>query len=114
MKTNSIFFLVFPILISGCANSASHTVMQINKASDIDLSCKEIRIEKAKAQSVIDAVQQDKGDMTGADVMDGILWFPFNVIAKQSNYSEAVKAAEQRIEHLRLIEKENGCKRKQG
>ena len=48
--------------------------------------------------------------MTGADVVDGLLWFPFNVIAKQSNYSNAVKAAEKRLAHLQALAKERRCK----
>lgn len=100
----------FAVSILGCANSASHHVLKQEQVGDQYLSCKEIKTQKRKAQVVINGVEQDKNDMTGADVMDGILWFPFNVIAKHSNYSSATKAAEGRIEHLTLLEVENGCR----
>ncbi len=107
-KTITIISLCF--LISGCANSANHEVVTTTKGSDAYLTCKEIRIEKKRIETIVDGVNQDKEDMTGADVVDGLLWFPFNVIAKQSNYSNAIKAAEKRKEHLIVLEKENKCK----
>ncbi len=79
-----VFVLIaIAIVLNGCANSASHRVIQSQKVSDDYLSCSEIRVEKRKAMSVINGVKQDKGDMTGADLVDGVLWFPFNVVAKQ-------------------------------
>jgi len=98
------------ITLYGCANSASHQVMKKEKAGDEFLTCREIDREIRKARIVIRGVEQDKEDMTGDDVIDGLLWFPFNVIAKQSNYSSATKAAEGRIEHLRLLEVQQGCR----
>lgn len=97
-------------IIYGCANSASHRVVKTEKIGDEALSCSELRTEKRKAQIIISGVEQDKADMTGADLVDGILWFPFNVIAKQSNYASATKAAEDRIDYLSSVEMEKGCK----
>ena len=42
--------------------------------------------------------------------MDGILYFPFNLIAKNSNYSNALTAANQRIISLNKLKKEKNCK----
>lgn len=94
---------------TACANSASHKVVSVEKSTDDYLSCSDIRIEKRKTQAIIEGVDRDKEDMSGADLVDGLLWFPFNVIAKQSNYSSATKAAEARISHLTTIEAERGC-----
>ena len=95
--------------ILGCANSASHKVVKTEQVGDEELSCSQLRTEKRKVEVIIRGVEQDKADMTGADVVDGLLWFPFNVIAKQSNYSSATKAAEDRIEYLNSLEIERGC-----
>ncbi|HEY1096634.1 MAG TPA: hypothetical protein VGF14_05285 [Alphaproteobacteria bacterium] len=103
--------IVSALLLSACANSASHDVLQVSKSADEYLDCPGIKMEKVKAQSVIDGVNQDKEDMTGADVVDGLLWFPFNVMAKQSNYTNATKAANERLDYLTVIEKEKKCKK---
>lgn len=114
MMNQRIFRISFSALtivfLYGCANSASHQVMKKENAGDEYLTCQEIDREKRKARIVIRGVEQDKEDMTGDDVVDGLLWFPFNVIAKQSNYSSATKAAEGRIDHLTLLEVQLGCR----
>lgn len=99
------------LALTGCANSASHEVVTTTKTADSSLTCSEIRVEKAHMASIIDGVEQDKKDMTGSDVVDGLLWFPFNVMAKQSNYTNAVKAAQARLEHLNILEAEKKCKK---
>ena len=103
--------LVIGVIVSlyGCANSASHQVMKRERATDDMLTCSGIQTEKRKAQVIINGVEQDKEDMTGADFVDGLLWFPFNVIAKQANYSSATSAADARIEHLTMLEADMGC-----
>jgi hypothetical protein len=63
-----------------------------------------------KAQFVIDGVNRDKEDLTGADVIDGLLWFPFNLIAKDANYRDALEAGNQRIARLTELEKEKNCR----
>ena len=101
--------ILITLIISGCAGSANHKVMTENEAKDFDLECGEINSEMAKAQDVINAVNEDKSDINGADVIDGILWFPFNLIAKSSNYNNALKAADKRIARLTELKKEKGC-----
>jgi len=62
-----------------------------------------------KAQIVIDGVNKDKEDFSGADIIDGLLWFPFNLIAKDSNYTEALAAGDKRISRLTELRKEKNC-----
>ena len=109
-KMKKLIYITTILLLTGCANSASHEVITQTKLSDNGLSCSQIRMEIKKAESIIDSVNQDKADMTGADVVDGLLWFPFNMIAKQANYSDAVKAANARIDYLNSLAQENKCK----
>lgn len=97
------------IHISGCAGSATHKVVTANQAGDTSLACEEIESELIKAQAIIDEVNRDKEDMTGADVVDGILWFPFNLIAKSENYKNALEAADRRILRLNQLKAQKKC-----
>ena len=93
----------------GCAGSANHQVLTANQAGDTMLSCHQLDAEIVRAQVVIDGVNQDKNDLSGADIIDGILWFPFNLIAKSSNYSSALKAADERIARLEQVKLDKSC-----
>ena len=107
MRTFLLFcVLSASLIISGCAGSASHDVLAEYEAKDSSLSCTQIAIEMYKAQEVIDAVAKDRGDLSGKDVVDGILWFPFNLIAKSGNYKKATEAAGKRIGRLEALKKE--------
>jgi len=55
-------------------------------------------------------VNKDKDDISGADVVDGLLWFPFNLIAKSENYRQSLAAADKRIANLQEMQKQNQCK----
>jgi len=101
--------LSITLQLVGCAGSASHKVVSSNQLGDTDLSCKTIESEIIKTQVIIDDVNKDREDMTGADVVDGILWFPFNLIAKDSNYRNATEAADRRIARLHELKKEKRC-----
>ena len=108
MKLLLIAVLALAIL-SGCAGSANHDVISDYEAGDPKLSCEELRLEKQKAQDVIDAVEKDRESIDGRDLTDGLLWFPLNLIAKSSNYKAATEAAGKRIARLEVIDDENGC-----
>ena len=47
--------------------------------------------------------------ISGADWVDGILWFPFNLIAKSQNYKNATQAADRRIGVLQGYKSKKGC-----
>ena len=96
-KLFTIFVII--VLVYGCAGSAQHKVVSANQSGDRDKSCKQLDAEIVKAQVIIDGVNQDKNDVSGADWVDGILWFPFNLIAKQQNYKNALQSADRRIEN---------------
>lgn len=103
----SIF--IVSLIITGCAGSANHDVLSEYEEKDSDLSCVEIAVEISKAQDVIDAIKQDREDLSGKDVLDGVLWFPFNLIAKSGNYKNATEAAGKRIARLENLKKEKEC-----
>ncbi|MES9898230.1 MAG: SHOCT domain-containing protein [Sedimenticola sp.] len=109
MKTNLIIAAFSVAILSGCAGSANHKVLSAHEAEDTTLTCDKIDNEIIKAQVVIDGVNKDKDDLSGADVVDGILWFPFNLIAKSQNYDSAINAADRRIDNLQKLQNGNGC-----
>lgn len=98
------------VILTGCAGSADHAILTSYQATDTTLNCAGLQTELVKAQMVIDGVNKDQEDISGADVMDGILWFPFNLIAKSDNYEKALSAAGERVERLEKLKKEKGCK----
>ncbi|RRC96757.1 SHOCT domain-containing protein [Amphritea balenae] len=100
---------VSAVLLQGCAGSANHEVMTAYNASDESLSCEQLSYEQARAQTVINQVNEDKDDVSGADIVDGIFWFPFNLIAKNMNYEDALEAANARIARLDSLRNSNNC-----
>lgn len=96
-------------ILYGCAGSANHRIVSSHASIDYDLSCNQIDMEMKKAQDIIDSVNDDRNDLNPADVIDGLLWFPFNLIAKSENYKNAINAADKRIEILHELKKDSRC-----
>tara|TARA_B100001250_G_C19645984_1_gene720381 strand:+ start:354 stop:812 length:459 start_codon:yes stop_codon:yes gene_type:complete len=111
--TKALNLLVLFIFVVSCAGSAEHKVVSANQAGDRNLSCSELDGEIVRAQVIIDGVNEDKSGISGADWVDGILWFPFNLIAKSQNYKNATQAADRRIEKLESIKEKKNCSRNQ-
>ena len=109
MKFTTVQIGAICLLLAGCAGSASHEILTENKAGDDRLNCEQLDSEIVKAQVVIDGVKQDQNDVSGKDVVDGVLWFPFNLIAKNDNYKNSLDAADKRIARLSDVKKEKGC-----
>ena len=106
---STLCVLAISALTAGCAGSAQHKVVSSNQAGDDGLSCEKLSAEIVKTQVIIDDVNKDKDDISGADVVDGILWFPFNLIAKNDNYKDALEAAGNRIKTQKEMRKEKNC-----
>ena len=97
------------LLLINCAGSAQHDVVSAHKAGDTDMTCKELDTEIVRAQVIIDGVEKDKSGMSGADILDGLLWFPFNLIAKSQNYKNSLNSADRRIERVEQLKADKGC-----
>ena len=97
------------LLLINCAGSAQHDVVSAHKAGDTDMTCKELDSEIVRAQVIIDGVEKDKSGMSGADILDGLLWFPFNLIAKSQNYKNSLNSADRRIERVEQLKVDKGC-----
>ena len=109
MKNQVNFALIMAVVLSGCAGSAAHKVVTANQSSDNSIDCKTVEAEIVRTQVIIDDVNKDKDDISGADIVDGVLWFPFNLIAKQQNYNNALEAADKRLARLNEIKSEKNC-----
>ena len=97
------------LLLINCAGSATHDVVSAHKAGDTDMTCRELDSEIVRAQVIIDGVEKDKSGMSGADILDGLLWFPFNLIAKSQNYKNSLNSADRRIERVEQLKVDKGC-----
>ena len=106
----NIFHIIFLLILFSCAGSATHDVVSAYQSKDRSLTCSEIDKEIVRAQVIIDGVNEDKSGISGADIMDGLLYFPFNMIAKSQNYKNSLSAADKRIERLENLKDEKGCK----
>lgn len=112
MKRQSLLLstgIIAAVALSGCAGSAAHKVVTANQAGDHIMTCDAIDTEIIKTQAIIDGVNRDKDDVSGADVVDGVLWFPFNLVAKHQNYNDALEAADRRIARLNELKSEKQC-----
>lgn len=109
----SILLLSSTALLAGCAGSANHEVVTAYNATDDALNCQQLTAEQVRVQAIINAVNQDKDDVTGKDMLDGLLWFPFNLIAKNNNYNSALNAANTRLTRIDSLRKDKACKEEQ-
>lgn len=110
MKLEKIILMAGVVVLAGCAGSADHAVVTSYQVTDTEMSCSQLQADMVKTQVIIDGVHADKADISGADVMDGLLYFPFNLMAKSDNYEKALSAAGDRIRRLEELKKEKGCK----
>ena len=101
---------MYLIILFGCAGSATHDVVSAYQSKDSALTCSEIDKEIVLAQVIIDGINEDKSGISGADIMDGLLYFPFNMIAKNQNYKNSLSAADKRIERLENLKIDKDCK----
>ena len=106
----NFFYIISLLFLFGCAGSATHDVVSAYQSKDRTLTCSEIDKEIVRAQVIIDGINEDKSGISGADIMDGLLYFPFNMIAKSQNYKNSLSAADKRIERLENLKDEKGCK----
>ena len=108
-KLRKIGIYLTCLLLINCAGSAQHDVVSAHKSGDTDLTCKQLDQEIVRAQVIIDGVEKDKSGMSGADILDGLLWFPFNLIAKSQNYKNSLNSADRRIERVEQLKVDKGC-----
>lgn len=101
------------VMLGGCAGSANHEVVAAYNASDELMNCQQLTAEQVRVQAIVNAVNQDKNDVTGKDMLDGLMWFPFNLIAKDSNYKSSLNAANARLTRIDSLRKDKSCSEEQ-
>ena len=84
----NLLYIISLLFLFGCAGSATHDVVSAYQSKDRTLTCSEIDKEIVRAQVIIDGVNEDKSGISGADIMDGLLYFPFIMIAKSQNVKD--------------------------
>ena len=100
--------IIFLLLLFGCADK-SHTVINTYNPGDNNLTCAEIQNEVIKAELIIDAVKKDKESISGAEVLDAVMWGFIPAITKGQNHKKAVEAANARIERLEILKEKMQC-----
>ena len=74
---------------------------------DSDLSCEELALEVSKMRTVKAEAQSNKG-MSGQNIA-WALFFPLGILANESNNSEAIRAADERLFYLYQFYDEKSC-----
>lgn len=100
-----IFLTMF--LITFFAGCASPEVVQVRQLGDKDLSCGQIAGEMADAKKFLKEARDAKG-VTGTNAAAVLFFWPA-LLATYSNASEAIDAANERIDHLHNLSEQKGC-----
>lgn len=108
-KNNYLILSLLLIVLTGCAGSANHVVVSVDRAGDASMDCKAIDAEIVRTQAIIDGVKLDEEDISVIDVIDAAFWFPFNLIAKEHNYNNALEAGNERLAKLYRWKKTRKC-----
>ena len=94
------------ILLSGCAKP---TVVKTYEEGDSAKTCKQLRTAYYQAHDYRIAAENEKG-WRGDNIGRWLLFFPA-ALTTNSNANMAIEAAERRMEHLKTIMEDKGCKK---
>ena len=89
------------------AACATPEVVDERQVTDRQLSCEELESEIEAAQRFEDDARDERG-MTGTNAAAAVLFWPA-LLATYANTDEAIKAAEERQDHLMAIHEDKGC-----
>ena len=99
---SSLFLLIF---VASCATP--HVVSVIGP-NDNSMSCSELSSEIATASNYKRDAKSEKSLGTATNVGAILFWLP-GVVATQMNANEAIRAADQRINHLNSLRSKKDC-----
>lgn len=91
-------------LMGACS---SPEVVQPKKLSDADLTCEELKAQIVEAEEFEKKARDTRG-VTGTNVAAALLFWPA-LIVTYSNSEDAIKAAEERREHLFGLYEAKNC-----
>ncbi|EGK14716.1 hypothetical protein [Psychrobacter sanguinis] len=104
MKKSLIAVGILALLAQGCATPH---VVQTTKATDTNLSCKQIVTEISEAERFEKEARDDR-KVTGTNVAAAVLFWPA-LIGTYANTEEAIDAAKLRRENLTKLHTKKSC-----
>ena len=102
-KIISLFFLV--LFLNGCATP--HVVSVVGP-NDNSMSCSQLDNEIAISSNFKRDAKSEKSLGTATNVGALLFWLP-GMVATQMNANEAIRAADDRINHLNRLKSKKGC-----
>jgi len=87
--------------------SCTHQKVLVNRGTDDDITCDEIREERIKMESLIRDIH-DKTGISGRNVGMALLFWP-GVIVNEMNASDAENLANERLSVLANLYRKHGC-----
>ena len=102
-KITSLFFLV--LFLNACATP--HVVSVIGP-NDNNMSCSELDNEIAISSNFKRDAKAEKSLGTATNVGALLFWLP-GMVATQMNANEAIRAADDRINHLNRLKSKKSC-----
>ena len=102
---NLLIVLISVFALTSCATP--HVVSVIGP-NDNSMSCSELSSEIAAASNYKRDAKSEKSLGTATNVGAILFWLP-GVVATQMNANEAIRAADQRINHLNRLRSKKNC-----
>ena len=103
MKSIALFFLV--LFLNACATP--HVVSVIGP-NDSTMNCTQLDSEIAIASNYKRDAKKEKSLGTATNVGAFLFWLP-GMVATQMNANDAIRAADERINHLTRLKSEKNC-----
>tara|TARA_E500000178_G_C16355215_1_gene459250 strand:- start:156 stop:473 length:318 start_codon:yes stop_codon:yes gene_type:complete len=105
MSKNFYFLITLLFILNSCATP--HVVSVIGP-NDNSMNCKELDTEIAIASNYKRDAKKEKSYGTATNVGAILFWLP-GVVATQMNANDAIRAADDRINHLTRLKSKKDC-----
>ena len=104
-KLSTVAVIVTTLLLQACATPY---VVEVNKLSDTNLSCTQLKAEIEEAK-MFEKKARDGRKVTGKNVAAAVLFWPA-LLGTYSNTEEAINAAKDRQNTLTKIYQQKNCR----
>lgn len=104
-KLSTVAVIVTTLLLQACATPH---VVEVNKISDANLSCTQLKAEIEEAK-MFEKKARDERKVTGKNVAAAVLFWPA-LLGTYSNTEEAINAAKDRQNTLTKIYQQKNCR----
>lgn len=99
--------LIILATLLSAITSCTHTKMQTHKLYDEELNCTQLRTEMTRVSSAIEDVDSKTG-LSGRNVGMALIFWP-GILVNEVNGSDALKAANHRMDMLVNLYNRKGC-----